>query len=110
MKTARIHLLLAILLSVTMNMETSAENGVGHAYVPPSGFVPTQEVAIKIAEAVLFNIYGQEQIEAQRPYKVSQVEGNWVIEGTISPKSLGGTFTAKISKVDGRIVLVTHSK
>lgn len=110
MKTILAKVLLVALLSVTISMETSAESNSSHAYVPPSGFAPTQEVATTIAEAVLFNIYGRAQIEAQRPYKVNLTDGNWVIEGTASPRNLGGTFAIKISKVDGRILLVTHSR
>jgi hypothetical protein len=81
-----------------------------HSYVPKSGFVPNEDVAVKIAEAVLFNIYGRAQIEAQKPYQTTDTGEEWIIRGSISPNRVGGTFLIKISKTDGRVMLVTHSK
>ena len=106
-----IYFLLAVNLIGYMNTEAYAvDKNLEHSYVPKAGFIPTDEVAIKVAEAVLFNIYGKEQIESQKPYLVTDLGNEWIISGSIPPNRIGGTFLIRISKKDGKITLVTHSK
>lgn len=42
------------------------------SFYPSSGFVPTADVAVKIAEIVLGAIYGEEEIKKERPFVVRQ--------------------------------------
>jgi hypothetical protein len=42
-----------------------------HSYVPPKGFVPDEKTAIRIAEAVWSPIYGEEQIQGEKPFVAS---------------------------------------
>ena len=83
-------------------------------YVPPQGFVPTAEVAQRIAEAVLFPIYGEENIKNERPYKVHLEEGVWTVEGTLREQpghiTVGGVFTINISKATGEVLYVIHTR
>jgi hypothetical protein len=41
-------------------------------YAPKDGFVPDAKTAVKIAEAVLIPVYGENKIESERPF------GNWL--------------------------------
>ncbi len=81
------------------------------AYVPVEGYVPTAEVAIKIAVAVWEPIYGAQAIAVEKPYKATLTDGVWTVKGTL-PKGYkkGGVALAEISKRDGRILRVTHGK
>ena len=81
------------------------------AYVPVEGYVPTAEVAIKIAVAIWEPIYGAAKIAEQEPYKATLAEGVWTVEGTLPKRyNKGGVAQAEISKRDGRILRVTHGK
>jgi hypothetical protein len=52
-----------------------------HSYVPKEGFVPNEKTAIRIAEAVLGPIYGEDQIAKERPFAATLKGGVWTIEG-----------------------------
>jgi hypothetical protein len=81
-------------------------------YIPPDGFVPDKETAIKIAEAIWFPIYGKKVLR-QKPYKVKLIDETiWIVEGTLKgiPFVVGGTAYIEINKNTGEILKVTHSK
>ena len=81
------------------------------AYIPAEGYVPTAEVAIKIAVAVWEPIYGAATIAEEKPFKATLAEGVWTIEGTLPKRyKKGGVALAEISKRDGRILRVIHGK
>lgn len=79
-------------------------------YVPRNGYVPNAKTAIKIAVAVWSPIYGEKQIQSERPYKASLKNGIWRVEGTLPKGYSGGVAFAAISKRDGRILNVFHMK
>lgn len=81
-----------------------------HSYIPANGFVPDEQTAIAIAEAVLAPIYGKQAIEAQKPYQVARTGDIWTVRGTLPRDRLGGEFLIEISKQTGQIMRVTHSK
>lgn len=72
-------------------------------------YVPTEEVAVKIAEAIWLPIYG-EKILKYKPYKATLKDKKvWIVTGTLS-KGLGGTPYIEIQKSDCKILVVTHGK
>jgi hypothetical protein len=77
---------------------------------PKDGFVPTKEVAIKIAVAVWEPIFGADPIAAEKPYEARLSNGVWFVEGSLPPGSVGGVAEARISKEDGRILGVIHGQ
>jgi len=79
-------------------------------YIPEDGFVPTKDVAAKVAEAVLKGIYGDESIDFRKPLKVELVKGVWVVQGVLPPDTLGGVPTIKISKKTGTILYIINYK
>jgi hypothetical protein len=79
-------------------------------YVPDEGFIPTNEVAIKVAVAVWEPIYGAENIAREKPYRATLADGVWTVEGSLLKGSKGGVAVASIAKKDGRILGVTHGK
>ncbi len=66
--------------------------------------------AIKIAESILFNIYGKKNIVRQRPYENYRIDNYWVITGTLSKNSMGGTFLIIIDSINSEIIKITHGK
>lgn len=72
------------------------------SYTPPAGFVPTADVAIQIAHAVLVPIYGI-HLDEQLPL-TAQLDGElWIVQGTLPQGWRGGIVQIEISKRDGRI-------
>lgn len=72
-------------------------------------YVPNAETAIKIAEAVLLPIYGEE-IYKERPFTAEQSGDTWIIKGSLPKGYAGGVAEVEISMSDGEILKVTHSK
>jgi len=80
-----------------------------HTLYPPNGFVPDEQTAVRIAEAIWVPLYGQEQIDSEKPFRVYLQNGVWTVKGKPIPKdSFGGVAIAEISKKDGRIIRVSH--
>jgi hypothetical protein len=80
-----------------------------HSYIPKEGFVPNDKTAIRIAEAVLSAIYGEDQIAKEQPFAAILKGGVWTVTGHLSTGN-GGVALAEIAKTDGRILRVTHGK
>jgi hypothetical protein len=82
--------------------------------IPKNGYVPDQQTAIRIAEAVGIPIYGIEQIEREKPFVAELKNGIWIVSGTLhgDPGSIpkGGVAKIEISKRDARVLRVSHGK
>lgn len=104
MKSARILIAFALAFLV---LPLAAQE---HNYRPPQGFVPDAKTAIAIAVAIWTPIYGEKQIESEKPYVAKLDQGKWTVTGSL-PKGwvVGGTAIAVIAKSDGRILRVSHS-
>ena len=70
---------------------------------PREGYVPDKETAIKIAEVVLFRLYGEKNITVQRPYVVAEDENIWWVCGTLHTE-LGSVFKIAISRQTAAIL------
>ncbi len=66
--------------------------------------------AIKIAEPILFNIYGEENISSQKPYRTELKDNTWIIKGNLKKGEIGGTFLIIIDATNAKIIRLTHSK
>lgn len=100
-----------ILLSVVFLFELYGSLGFSqtHSYVPKNGFIPDEKTAITVAEAVLVEIYGENQIKGEQPFS-AKLEGEvWIVTGSIHTPN-GGAAEIRISKKDGCILHVTHGK
>jgi hypothetical protein len=73
------------------------------------GLVPDKETAIRIAEAILFPIYGAKNIREQRPYQITLKDGKWTIDGAPPPPGFaGGSFHIVILQRDARVLEIGH--
>lgn len=75
--------------------------------LPKEGLVPDKETAIKIAEVVLFRLYGEDSIKLQRPYVVKEDDYIWWISGTLPKDHFGSAFNIGISKHTAAILSLT---
>ena len=79
-------------------------------FKPKDGFVPDEKTAIAIAVAVWSPVYGEKEIQAEKPYRAILKNGIWHIEGTLPEATPGGVAVAEISKEDGRVIGVGHGQ
>ena len=107
MKSLR-HIGLLTLLAGSLMSITQAQGGYG--VKPEKGFVPDEITAVRIAEAILSPIYGQQKVESERPFSAHLSEGIWKVEGHLPDGVDGGVAEVWIDKQDGRIVRVSHGK
>lgn len=76
---------------------------------PKDGFVPDESTAVKIGEAATIAQYGETQILGERPFHARLYGNIWIVKGTLhSQGAFGGTAVVKISKLDGKILFMTH--
>jgi hypothetical protein len=79
-------------------------------YKPEKGYVPDAQAAIKIAVAILAPIYGEENIQNERPFRAALKNGVWMVTGTLPKNVTGGSAVASISKDTGCVLGMTHYK
>lgn len=72
--------------------------------------VSNEKMASRLAEVYVAEIYGAAAAEQQKPYKVVEKEAHWEIFGVMKGVRLGGTFEIHISKDDGRVLYLRHSR
>ena len=93
-------------------VEESLNNKTAHNVIvkKTSKSLLQKETVIKIAELVLFQIYGKENILRQKPYKTYRINNFWLIEGTLQEGFKGGVFQIIIDDRTGEIKRITHGK
>ena len=79
-------------------------------FTASKGYVPNEETAIRIAEAILVPIYGSEQIASEKPFHAKLKSGIWTVEGSLPSGKAGGVATVKLSQQDARIISVSHGR
>ena len=80
-------------------------------YVPKDGYVPDAKTAVKIGEAVLEAIYGEDQIAKERPFSAELENDRWIVRGHLpETQNRGGVSQVELSKSDARILRLTHGR
>ena len=72
--------------------------------------IQNEKTAVKVAEAVLFNIYGEENIKNERPYTIGFADNYWILYGYLPSGYHGGVFTIIIDAENGEVVSLWHDK
>jgi NTF2 fold immunity protein len=114
MKTQSL-LALAILGVGLISLLAAMAQNVDAGYRPKAGFVPDEKTAIKIAEAVLVPVFGDAQVNFERPFKARLLENEWAVEGSLprpdgTNNIVGGVAEVRIDKESGCIKSLRHSK
>ncbi len=110
---------LALSIAVCASSFTRSQSGVLSPQgfmIPKEGFVPTADVAIQIAEAVLAPVYGKDVVDSERPFHAALKGDLWVVIGTVPCEGAplgavcpGGNAEVRVSKKTGRIIYMMHS-
>ena len=97
---------------VYQGTETKFVTDLGENYTPKGGYIRNPKMAAEIAEIVAKHVYGESQIEAQRPYIVTSYGDQWVVRGSFSkkPDVKGGAVEMRLSSSDGRIIRLIHGE
>lgn len=66
--------------------------------------------AVKIAESILFDIFGKSNIEEQKPYEKYLINNYWVVLGTLPKRSKGGAFLIIIDAKNAEVLKISHGK
>jgi hypothetical protein len=93
----------------------------GQDAVPKKGYVPDSATALKVAEAVLIPVYGQQKVDSQRPFSAKLENDVWTVDGTLycSDRQLGsqlivqhcnGLLEVRISKSDAHVLSMLPKK
>lgn len=72
--------------------------------------INSKEKLIAIAEPILFDIYGKENILKERPYEIYLIDDYWIMSGTLPKGWLGGTFSIVINRKNCEVIGVSHGK
>ncbi len=70
--------------------------------------ISDKEMAISMAEVVLFKTYGKALISGERPYECYLIDGYWFLRGTLPKSYTGDVFEMVMSARDGRVIKMTH--
>ena len=78
---------------------------------PNAGMVPDESTAVDLAFTFLKSIYGQTEMEKQKPFKARFDNGVWVVEGDFpnTPAMVGGSAFIGIRKKDGKVMFWGHT-
>ncbi len=78
---------------------------------PEVDVVPDAKTAVDISIVILKRIYGDQEIEKQKPFKATLDRGVWVVEGFFPSdgKSVGGSAYIGIRQKDGKVVFWNHA-
>ena len=81
------------------------------SFRPKNGFIPDEQTALRVGEAILEAIYGEKEITAEEPFTATLKNDIWTVVGSF-PKGerFGGVATIKVSKANGRVISVTHGQ
>jgi hypothetical protein len=91
-------------------MLTRAEGGETADLKPGNGFIPDAGSAASLAHVILSVIYGAEQVSRQQPLTATESAGVWRVLGQRPRGTVGGVAEIDISRIDGQVLRVSHSR
>jgi len=103
------HCICLLMIAMLCLSAASLAQNVPKIFECNGGVVADKETAIRIAEAILSPVYGEEAIREQRPYQVTLKDGKWTVDGTAAPPGhVGGRFHIIILQSDGRVLEIGY--
>jgi len=72
--------------------------------------ITTPLFAEEVAYVYIKNVYGESTALRQKPYRITESENEWIIEGRGETDRAGGSCFIKIVKKNGEIKSLFHSK
>jgi NTF2 fold immunity protein len=103
------HCICSLMIATLCLSSASLAQNVPKIFECNGGVVADKETAIRIMEAILSPVYGEEAIREQRPYQVTLKDGKWTVDGTAAPPGhVGGRFHIIILQSDGRVLEIGY--
>ena len=72
--------------------------------------IPKKENAINYAEIILFELYGKENIESEKPYQIHLIKDYWIMTGSLPKGMKGGVFELVFDSWNGKVLILEHGK
>ncbi|QHT71595.1 hypothetical protein GXP67_35480 [Rhodocytophaga rosea] len=72
--------------------------------------IKDEQMAVALAEPILFRRFGKKHILRQKPYRVKQINNYWIIQGYLPAGSDGGVFEITLDGNDGKIIKIMHGQ
>ena len=108
-------LIILLIILTFASYQFFGKNKMGeHEYIPPNGYVPDENTALKIAEAIWLPLYGKE-IYDEKPFTVELKDSLiWIVQGTLvqrPPYNIrGGVAYIEIQKSNCKILKVGQGR
>lgn len=74
------------------------------------GFLAEAGTAARLGELLLARVYGQSQIDRQKPLLVNEAEGVWIVTGQLPRGRAGGVGRIELARADARVLRMTHGR
>lgn len=102
----------AIILILTMFLSCNTDASFFGKKIECQDCLVTEEkTAVNIAEAILFESYGEDKIKKERPYIINiESDSIWSIQGRFIPLINNGSFYIRISAKNGKVLSMIHDK
>jgi hypothetical protein len=98
-------------LFLKAKLEFALKDNLQHNVINNKSIIVKDSImAIKIAETILFSIYGKLNIINQKPYEIYSDKKYWIIAGKLPKKHKGGTFLIIIDAQNSEIIKLTNGK
>jgi hypothetical protein len=72
--------------------------------------IENEGMAVDICYAYISNIYGKEIADSERPFRTKETKESWIIKGSLPVDFCGGVFEFEISKIDGKVLKLIHTR
>lgn len=86
-------------------------NEVRISQLPKEGYVPDENTAVKIAEALLIPLYGERRVKNLKPFNAILMDDEiWLVSNTLAKRSVGGTLNVQINKKDCKVIDIYETR
>jgi len=72
--------------------------------------IHNKEKMISLAEPILFDIYGKQNILNEKPYEIYQIGDYMIMMGTLRKGYVGGVFSIAINRYNCEVIGISHGK
>ncbi len=72
--------------------------------------VATEKMVMQLAKVYVVNVYGLDVYIKQEPYIYENGEVFWIVKGRMKKLIPGGVFEIKISKKNGEVLHLSHTR
>ena len=100
----------AFMIILSINNGFACDYDSAHKAIPVKGLIPNDKVAVAVAEPILSNIYGSDNIASEQPLRATLKNGVWTVTGTLQKRAIGGTAIILIRMQDGQVLHVCHGE